>query len=58
MRRDVWSHVRHGAGGRAPRRVLCTGYCVGGDLADVAAPWALITWPDADVRCVTFGAEL
>lgn len=43
-------------GGHAPRRVVCTGYCVGGSIAGVAAPWAAMTWPDADVRCITFGS--
>ncbi|BDA47140.1 probable mono- and diacylglycerol lipase at C-terminar half [Coccomyxa sp. Obi] len=44
------------SGGNAPRRVVCTGYCVGGSIAGVAAPWAAMTWPDADVRCITFGS--
>ncbi|KAK9918417.1 hypothetical protein WJX75_004012 [Coccomyxa subellipsoidea] len=46
------------SGGTAPRRVVCTGYCVGGGLAGVAAPWAAITWPGADVRCITFGSAV
>ncbi|CAL8471766.1 g11308 [Coccomyxa elongata] len=44
------------SGSNAPRRVVCTGYCVGGSIAGVAAPWAAMTWPDADVRCITFGS--
>ncbi|CAK0785161.1 hypothetical protein CVIRNUC_008367 [Coccomyxa viridis] len=53
----------HGAllsksGGSAPRRVLCTGHCSGGALAGIAAVWAGHTWPDADLRCITFAAPL
>lgn len=46
------------AGGTMPRRVLCTGHCTGGALAGVAAVWAGHSWPDADVRCMTFGAPM
>ncbi|KAL4452502.1 hypothetical protein ABPG75_008164 [Micractinium tetrahymenae] len=42
-------------GGAAPRSVLCTGACVGGLLATLAAAWAALRWPDADVRCIVFG---
>ena len=46
----------HHAGGEAPRRVLCCGYCSGGALAAIAAPWAALAYPGADVRCISFGA--
>lgn len=42
--------------GFIPRRILCTGFSLGGGLATVAALWAALTVPTADVRCVTFGA--
>ena len=43
-------------GGRTPRRVLLTGFCVGGSLANIAACWAGLQSPTSDVRCITFGA--
>ena len=44
------------AGGRTPRRVLLTGFCMGGSLATIAACWAALQSPTSDVRCITFGA--
>ena len=49
-------NVRSYAGGCTPRRILCTGFCVGGAVATLAAVWAALQCPTADVRCITFGA--
>lgn len=45
------------AGHVAPRRIVCVGFCVGGSVATLAATWAAIQWPTADVRCISFGAS-
>eukprot|EP00884_Botryococcus_braunii_P010106 jgi/Botrbrau1/19097/Bobra.0077s0011.1 len=50
--------VREVSGNTPPRRVLLTGWCMGGSLATVAAPWVALQCPTADVRCITFGAPL
>lgn len=42
--------------GFIPRRILCTGFSLGGGLATIAALWAALAVPTADVRCITFGA--
>lgn len=42
--------------GQEPRSVLLAGYCIGGSLATLAAPWAALHWPSADVRCITVGS--
>lgn len=44
--------------GKTPLRVLCTGFCMGGGLAVVLAPWAALQWPQADISCITFGAPV
>ena len=44
------------SGGRAPTRVICTGHSLGGAVATLAATWAALQWPRADVRAVTFGS--
>ena len=43
------------AGGIVPRRIICCGYCFGGGIATLAATWASLQVPTADVRCITFG---
>eukprot|EP00892_Ulva_mutabilis_P000708 jgi/Ulvmu1/10638/UM066_0018.1 len=50
---DVMTYL---TGGFIPRRILCTGFSLGGGLASVAALWAALSVPTADVRCITFGA--
>ncbi|KAL4450178.1 hypothetical protein ABPG77_010847 [Micractinium sp. CCAP 211/92] len=47
--------IDHLLGGVPPRSILCTGACVGGLLATLAAAWAALRWPDSDVRCIVFG---
>lgn len=42
--------IDHLLGGVPPRSILCTGACVGGLLATLAAAWAALRWPDSDVR--------
>jgi dienelactone hydrolase len=49
----MWMDV---AGGSTPRRIVLTGFCVGGSLATIAACWAALQSPTSDVRCITFGA--
>ena len=44
------------AGKIIPRRIICTGFCIGGAVATLAACWAGLQWPTADIRCITFGA--
>lgn len=44
------------AGDSTPRRIIMTGFCVGGSLATIAACWAALQSPTSDVRCITFGA--
>ena len=47
----------HGnAGDKTPRRIIMTGFCIGGSLATIAACWAALQSPTSDVRCITFGA--
>ncbi len=50
---EAIDHVLQGA---IPRRVLCTGFCMGGALATLSVPWIALRFPTADVRCITFGA--
>ena len=51
-KRTYWN-----AGGQQPRKIKCLGWCVGGMLATVAAAWAALKYPTADVRSITFGAQ-
>jgi len=44
--------------GKTPLKILCTGFCMGGGLAVLAAPWAALKWPNSDVSCITFGAPI
>ena len=44
------------AGGTPPRRISTIGFCIGGSVATLAATWAAVQWPTADVRCISFGA--
>jgi hypothetical protein len=46
------------SGGKTPLRVLCCGHSLGGALATIAALWAGLTYPSADIRCITFGSPL
>lgn len=46
-----------GSGGATVRRVKVTGWCVAGMVATIAAVWAALQFPAADVRCITFGAQ-
>ena len=46
------------AGGVTPRRITAVGYCVGGSVASLAAVFAALQCPTADVRCITFGSQL
>ncbi len=46
------------AGGVTPRRITSVGYCVGGSVASLAAVFAALQCPTADVRCITFGSQL
>lgn len=48
----------HSAGGVTPRRITSVGYCVGGSVASLAAVFAALQCPTADVRCITFGSQL
>ncbi|GAB4820129.1 hypothetical protein N2152v2_007175 [Parachlorella kessleri] len=42
--------------GHQIRHIVLTGREVGGALACVAAPWAKLCWPQADVRYISFNA--
>jgi predicted lipase len=42
--------------GYIPRRITCVGYALGGGLATLAAAWAALSIPTADIRCITFGS--
>ena len=46
------------SGGKTPLRVVCCGHSLGGALATIAAFWAGLTYPSADIRCITFGSPL
>ncbi|KAK9814603.1 hypothetical protein WJX72_008506 [[Myrmecia] bisecta] len=50
---DVLNYL---SGGATPAHILITGHSLGGGLATLAAMWATIQWPEADVTCVTFGS--
>lgn len=41
--------------GITPTLVIITGHSLGAGVASLAAPWAALQWPGADIRCVTFG---
>ncbi|DBA68386.1 TPA: hypothetical protein ACH3X2_013690 [Trebouxia sp. C0005] len=43
------------SGGVTPSLVIITGHSLGAGVASLAAPWAALQWPGADIRCVTFG---
>ncbi|KAL3157193.1 hypothetical protein ABBQ38_001432 [Trebouxia sp. C0009 RCD-2024] len=43
------------SGGVPPSLVIVTGHSLGAGVASLAAPWAALQWPSADIRCVTFG---
>ncbi len=34
---------------------LAAGHSLGAGVASLAAPWAALQWPGADIRCVTIG---
>ena len=44
------------AGDEQPRRIVCVGFCAAGSVSTLAAAWAAVQWPTADVRCISFGA--
>ncbi len=44
------------SGGRAPQRVVAIGHSLGGAVAQLAALWATLRFPRADVRCISFGS--
>ena len=44
------------AGGASPRRISCVAFCGAGSVITLAAAWAAVQWPTADVRCISFGA--
>ncbi|KAK9862141.1 hypothetical protein WJX84_010141 [Apatococcus fuscideae] len=44
------------SGGLVPMRVVCTGYGIGGSLADLCGVWAGRLYPDTKIRVMTFGA--
>eukprot|EP00891_Asterochloris_glomerata_P009139 jgi/Astpho2/9139/Aster-07787 len=48
--------IKQLSGGQDPNRVQCCGHSLGGALATLAATWASMTYPQADVRCITFGS--
>nr|QOL01215.1 putative extracellular protein TR9_023 [Trebouxia lynnae] len=43
------------SGGVPPSLVIVTGHSLGAGVASLAAPWAALQWPGADIRCVTIG---
>ncbi len=43
-------------GGAPVTRVLCCGHSLGGGLATIGSAWAALAYPDADIRCITFGS--
>ncbi len=45
------------SGGQLPARVVAVGFADGGALARLAATFAAGAWPQAQVRCITFGAQ-
>ena len=53
---SVLNCISDNAGDSTPRRIIMTGFCVGGSLATIAACWAALQSPTSDVRCITFGA--
>lgn len=52
----VLQAIDHNVQGTVPRRILCTGFCMGGALATLSVPWIALRFPTADIRCITFGA--
>ena len=46
------------AGDASPRRIACVAFCGAGSVITLAAAWAAVQWPTADVRCITFGSQL
>ncbi|KAK9835675.1 hypothetical protein WJX74_005697 [Apatococcus lobatus] len=44
------------SGGAVPMRVVCTGYGIGGSLADLCGVWAGRLYPDTKIRVMSFGA--
>ncbi|KAK9835462.1 hypothetical protein WJX74_000569 [Apatococcus lobatus] len=44
------------SGGAVPMRVVCSGYGIGGSLADLCGVWAGRLYPDTKVRVHTFSA--
>lgn len=48
--------VQRALGGLPPLRIVTTGYRSGGALAQAAAIWAATAYPQAQIRCIVFGA--
>ncbi|DBB08738.1 TPA: hypothetical protein ACH3X3_008171 [Trebouxia sp. C0006] len=54
--KNMSSVIEQLSGGRIPTRVLCCGHSLGGALATLGATWAALQYPQADIRCITFGS--
>ncbi|KAL0041862.1 hypothetical protein WJX79_007144 [Trebouxia sp. C0005] len=54
--KNMSSVIEQLSGGRVPTRVLCCGHSLGGALATLGATWAALQYPQADIRCITFGS--
>ncbi|DBA83613.1 hypothetical protein WJX77_012231 [Trebouxia sp. C0004] len=54
--KNMSSVIEQLSGGRFPTRVLCCGHSLGGALATLGATWAALQYPQADIRCITFGS--
>ena len=48
--------IQHVSGGVLPARLAFAGYAEGGALAKLAAVWGAAAHPNAQARCITFGA--
>ncbi|DBA97134.1 TPA: hypothetical protein ACH3X1_014902 [Trebouxia sp. C0004] len=53
---DLKSLIKNTIGDVNPRRIVCVGFCAAGSVTTLAAAWAAVQWPAADVRCISFGA--
>ncbi|PSC72336.1 DCN1 2 [Micractinium conductrix] len=55
---DMYAQLMILSGGKAPRRVACSGFSLGAALSELCGVWSAITWPSADVTVANQGGPI